>query len=161
MRKFKMVPKYPKEARACYAVCAPTINGKRCPQMATPWNYTEKKLVSYKVWKQQVQEELVRRCKSKHGAWKNFNSANPYQERYGPTWENALCQEPGSILKPIRSVHHMIDHLIDEGNRMFANTKREETWMLYHDNLSIFWEKETVEYLKSKKCGSPQHPNRT
>ena len=55
----------------------------------------------------------------------------------------------------------MIDHMIDEGNRMFAKTNRAETWMHYQDNLSIFWEKETVEYLKSKKCPLPHHPERT
>ena len=159
VKKIKVVPKYAKETRACYAVCAPTINGERCPQMAKPWSYTERKLVSYKVWKQKVKEELVKKRNSTHYAWKNYNGDNPYEEKFGLTWESELRKS--TALKPMRSVHRMIDHLIDEGNRIFANTNRAETWMLYHDNLSIFWEKETVEYLKSKNCPLPNHPERT
>jgi hypothetical protein len=64
-----------------------------------------------------------------------------------------------TALKPFRSVHHMINHMIDEGNRVFAKTDRAETWMHYHNNLSIFLGKETVEYLKSKNVPSPMTQN--
>ena len=33
--------------------------------------------------------------------------------------------------------------------------------MLYHDHLSIFWEKETLDYMKSKPCPTDDQPDRT
>jgi len=46
----------------------------------------------------------------------------------------------------------MINHIIAKGTRIFADTNRKDTWMIYHDHLKILWEKETVEYMKSLKC---------
>ena len=45
----------------------------------------------------------------------------------------------------------MIDHLIAEGTKMFAEANHKDTWMLYHDHQSIFWEKETIAYLISSE----------
>ena len=60
----QVVPKYAKESRGWYGVCAPTIEGKRRPQMTKPWNYTERKLVSYKMYKQKVKEEILKKTQS-------------------------------------------------------------------------------------------------
>jgi hypothetical protein len=136
----QVVPKYANEARVWYGVCAPTIKGKQRPQMTKPWNYTERKLVSYKMYKQKVKEELVKKRNLKREPWKSYSGDNPYEERYGLTWESEVCKL--TALKPFRSVHHMINHMVDEGNCVFAKTNRAETWMHYHDNLSIFWEKQ-------------------
>jgi hypothetical protein len=133
----QVVPKYPKESRGWLGVCVPTIKGRRCPQMTKPWNFSEQKLVSYKVDKQKVKEELAKRRNSKRGPWKqNYNGDHLYVEMFGLTWESELCRLPA--LKPaFRSVHHMIDHMIDEGHRIFANTNCAATWIHYHDNLSV------------------------
>jgi hypothetical protein len=40
-----------------------------------------------------------------------------------------------------------MDHVISEGKRIWAGTDREETWMIYHDHLKIWWEKESHDYL--------------
>ena len=117
-----IIPKYAKESRGWYGVCAPTIEGKRRPQMTKPWSYTERKSVSYKMYKQKVKEELVKKRNLKRGPWKSYNDDNTYEERYGFTWESEVCKS--TALKPFRSVLRMIDHMIDEGNRMFAQDGR-------------------------------------
>jgi len=64
MRKQKTVPKYPQEARACYGVAVPTICGEQRPEMIQPWSYTGKKLISYNMWKQKVNQGNESKCKS-------------------------------------------------------------------------------------------------
>ena len=54
-----------------------------------------------------------------------------------------------------------MDHIISEGNRVYKDTGRENTWMIYHDHLKIWWEKESQEYLKSLKCPIEGAPSRT
>jgi len=54
-----------------------------------------------------------------------------------------------------------MDHIIAEGNCIFADTDRKDTWMIYHDHLKIWWEKESQEYLKSLPCPIEGNPNRT
>ena len=38
------------------------------------------------------------------------------------------------------SVKELIDHAIEEGNRLFKGTRFENTWCMYHDVLSQWWE---------------------
>jgi hypothetical protein len=163
-RRYRVVPKYPKESRGCYGVAAPFIDGKRRGVFIKPFDYTLKELVSYKVWKQSVANEIKKRkkTKGKSSPWYKFKDAdNPYLARYGLGWEAKMEVEAGSELKPIRSCHQMIDHLIKEGEKIWNGTKREHTWMIYHDHLKIFWEKETIEYLKSLKCPIPRDDSTT
>jgi hypothetical protein len=157
-RRYRVVPKYPKEARGCYGVAAPIIEGRRQGKFIKPFDYTLKKLVSYKVWKEAVAKEIKKRrnTKGKSSPWCKFkDTVNPYLARYGDGWEAKMEVEPGSELKPLRSCHQLMDHLILEGSKIWAGTIREYTWMIYHDHLKIFWEKETILYLKSLKCPIP------
>jgi hypothetical protein len=80
-RRYRVVPKYPKESRACYAVAAPFVDGKRQGKFIKPFNYTLKKLVSYKMWNQAVTAEIKKRhkTKGKSSPWYKFkDSDNPY-----------------------------------------------------------------------------------
>jgi hypothetical protein len=54
-----------------------------------------------------------------------------------------------------------MDHVISEGSRIWAGTERENTWMIYHDHLTIWWEKDSQAYLKTLPCPIPGNPNRT
>ena len=54
-----------------------------------------------------------------------------------------------------------MNHVIAEGNRVYSNTRREHTWLIYHDHLKIWWEKESQEYLKSLPCPIEGNPSRT
>jgi hypothetical protein len=55
----------------------------------------------------------------------------------------------------------LMDHIIQEGTRIYKGTRREHTWLIYHDHLKIWWEKESQEYLKSLSCPIEGNPSRT
>ena len=65
VRKQKTVPKYAQEARACYGVAVPEVNGKKCPEMIEPWSYTGRKLVSLKVWNEKKRAEWKKTKRAK------------------------------------------------------------------------------------------------
>ena len=54
-----------------------------------------------------------------------------------------------------------MDHIILEGKCIWAETQCEDTWMIYHDHLEIWWEKESQDYLKSLPCPIPGNPSHT
>jgi hypothetical protein len=106
-RRYRIVAKYTKEARGCYGVCCPKIDGEEKPQFMETWDYTEKTLVSLKVLKKHVQAEMAYRRGSKHGGWAQFTGENPYQERYGDdNWEKELRNSPR--MKKMRYTKHDI-----------------------------------------------------
>ena len=43
-----------------------------------------------------------------------------------------------------------MDHCIAEGDRLFADTPYANTWWLFHDHLSAWWETEAQEYLAER-----------
>jgi hypothetical protein len=93
-RRYRIVAKYTKEARGCYGVCCPVVGGTEKPQFMETWDYTEKKLVSLKAWNALAKTEMTYRRGMKQKGWTGFNGENPYQERYGDTWETELANSP-------------------------------------------------------------------
>ena len=49
-------------------------------------------------------------------------------------------------------VAHLAHHVIAEGNKIFADTARKDTWVIYHDHLNIWWDKHLQAYLKTLAC---------
>ena len=60
------------------------------------------------------------------------------QSKYGPDWRDYLPQSMG-----VTSIQELINHVIDEGNRLFADTRFKNSWVIYHDALSQWWEADT------------------
>ena len=58
------------------------------------------------------------------------------QSRFGEDWMDHLPAKFNFV-----SVQVLIDHAIDEGNRLFADTRFATTWCFYHDALAQWWEK--------------------
>ena len=52
-------------------------------------------------------------------------------------------------------VTDMMDHIIVEGDRLFAGTGFEDSWVIGHDALSVWWEKESLKYLHDIKGFGP------
>ena len=50
----------------------------------------------------------------------------------------------------VMCVTELMDHAISEGNRLFAGTQYADTWILYHDHLSAWWEAEAQAYLDER-----------
>jgi hypothetical protein len=60
-----------------------------------------------------------------------------------------------------RNVKDLMDHVIAKGNCIWEVIKRDKTWMIYHDHLKIWWEKDSQDYLKSIPCPIVGNPSRT
>ena len=72
----------------------------------------------------------------------HFNEDGPYEARFGSNWwqeiENAIGKGPNAVI----CVTKLLQHAIDEGNCVFADTPYRDTWVIYHDTLSAWWSKE-------------------
>jgi hypothetical protein len=76
-RKERVQAKYTKEARGCYGVACPTINGQLEPQFMETWDYTETKLVSFKVYKKEQLAEMKYCQEMQTMGWKDYAFCNP------------------------------------------------------------------------------------
>ena len=93
--RFRVMAKYTKEARGCYGMCCPVVDGKEWGQFIETFDYTETKLVLMKVYKMLMQQEMTYHRKMMSQGWKNFNGDNPYEECYGEAnWEAHLKNSP-------------------------------------------------------------------
>jgi hypothetical protein len=94
-RTYRVVAKYREEARGCFGVCCPVIDGKEHGQIIETFEYTAKKLVSLKAYNKRMKVEMTYRHEMKSCGWKNFNCENLYKERYGDkNWKAELKNAP-------------------------------------------------------------------
>ena len=59
---------------------------------------------------------------------------NHWERKYGETWRTHL--DTSSLMTGYISIHHLVAHLVAEGNHIFANTKHANSWQFYQDALS-------------------------
>ena len=52
------------------------------------------------------------------------------------------------------SYQKIVDHLIDEGNRIFAGIETADTWCLFGDGLVQYWTPGAMAQLKSRGFGN-------
>ena len=85
--------------------------------------------------------------KSTKGVWYDHcdPGKNPYESRYGASWRDHLPAKFATT-----SIKVLIDHVIEEGNRLFADTVFAKSWFIYHDALPQWWEKEAQDYLRER-----------
>jgi hypothetical protein len=76
-----------------------------------------------------------------------------YKERYADEWEERIGAT--SQLSPYVCVTKMIEHIVEESAIMFQGTKHKDSWVFYHDTLSLMTAKETVEWMKEKGLHKP------
>ena len=48
------------------------------------------------------------------------------------------------------SIRDLIDHTIDEGNKLFADTRFASTWVIYHDALPQWWERSAQAHIRER-----------
>jgi hypothetical protein len=75
-------------------------------------------------------------------------SANPYEARYGDTWEEAIKQSP--TLRGYVSVKELVEHIVEASAAVMRGTKHEEDWYFYHDALSQMTAKDTMDWMREK-----------
>ena len=174
-RRSQIRPKYDAYAQGCYTVVMPTINGKSEAKFLETFNYTGKTMVSVKEGHKATNSELDRVRKATGGGWAKHNSANPYLERYGTADERApngdahILETSNDLLELYEVTQHQwykkmrramkqvpisdfVLHLIRTSTDAFSQTKRRDTFMIWHDRLSILWDRQTQDWLKKLKC---------
>lgn len=161
-QKHRLVAKFAKEARGLYGVVVAkdSQTGEVVGKFIATWDYTGKKLKSVKAKREDRKAELELRKNATKGHWKEYTGENPYTERYG-TEELGEVELMKTLHKKSAYISEMVDHVIEEGNKMFKNTIWADTWTIYHDHLKIWWEKETQEHLKNMACPIEGWPERT
>ena len=67
------------------------------------------------------------------------------QSRFGPNWWDHLPAKFDVVW-----IKELIDHTIDEGNRLFSDTRFANTWFIYHDALPQWWEKGVQDHIRER-----------
>ena len=150
--------KYPTEGRGCFGVAMRkkldgTMEGVKC----TPYNYTGKTVRSIPDFQKDHEEmrdkDAEGEIPTKTGRvsiWKGGypgRAQNPKEyDIFGDDrWKDEVLK---AISNTKCSVKDMIDHIISESKKVYEGTPQEHTFFIYHDHLSIMWEKTAIKYMK-------------
>ena len=136
----------------------------------TPLSYTGTKVVGPDAWKKAFLLEVQRPKllasyknvdgNARNGGWNvqhlPHGKENPYRARYGDGWEQKVTD---AVNKSLTNVNTMIDHVVAEGNRLFAGTRHADDWVIYHDALGSWWTKAAQQRIedrgmKDRQCRS-------
>ena len=75
-------------------------------------------------------------------------AANPFEERYGETWETYISKTEACRNKV--SINKLIDHMFEETRKVFEGTIHESDWFIYHDALTLFSSATSLRYMEMK-----------
>lgn len=73
---------------------------------------------------------------------------NPYESRYGENWEKIMSRT--AMLSPYVPITLYIEHIILASTEVFRDTAYANTWMFYHDALSLMTAKDTKKWMRDK-----------
>ena len=73
---------------------------------------------------------------------------NPYESLHGNNWREVIRNT--TALSAYGSINHLIDHVFTASRDVFAGTKYENKWFVYHDALSLLTSAASIEYIKEK-----------
>jgi hypothetical protein len=71
---------------------------------------------------------------------------NPYQARYGDAWKSKIKE----AIKGKVCITDFVKHMMEETDRMMADTVHCEDWMVYHDALSLMTDNSCREWMKTQ-----------
>ena len=123
--------KYMKECRGMFGVLMKQRGDSLVGDRIVPFNYTLQKVVGpakyRKLFWQEVRrvENLKTTGTSSSQYWKDLGEdldGGPYQARYGANWRQEVEKAIGKGGNAVICVTKLIQHAIDEGDRMFART---------------------------------------
>ena len=142
-KKKKTSMKYVHEARECFGVAMRrTVHGYEGVK-AAPFNYSSRWIVGNKNYQSKCNEE-IRRVKQLKEMW--GKTGEGYPQRYPPSLDymNFVRAE---VYKHTSCITEVMDHVVAELTKIYTNTPVANTFMIFHDGLSAWWEKEAQEYM--------------
>ena len=75
-------------------------------------------------------------------------SENPYLSKYGNQWEFHFKQSTAMSSSVV--ITDYIEHMMMESRKIMRGTVHEDSWMIYHDSLSLMTAKRTKEWMRKK-----------
>jgi len=107
----------------------------------TPFNYTGRTVLGRKSYRDEINAELLRVIGMK-GRWSKY--PNGYKDKYPDSWETEVKKV---VDRKNCDVSEIMDYCVSEGKRIYQNTEFVDTFMIFHDGLSQWWEKDAQQYL--------------
>jgi hypothetical protein len=144
--------KYPGEGRGCFAVAIVTkkimvngvlVNGVTEGVRLKPFNYTNRKVITEKAFQFAMNME-EKRVLPLGNEWKTPGYG--YKDRYGDNWEIEVRK---TVSKHLCSINDIIQHVITESVKAYANTDRAEDFFIFHDGLTCWWTEESQAFIES------------
>ena len=159
--------KFPKEVRFHFGVMMRDVDGEMHGDRMEPFEYTGKWVVGVKRIAAEVKAIVDKSNRLKGGGdWWQTKHYTQEQlaaleggrwEAYfiettgsGEGWYDAVLEQLGKGSHPLICVTELMQHTIDEGNRLFKDTKFADSWMINSDRLSSWWEVEAQNYLRER-----------
>lgn len=169
--------KFAKEARLHFGVMIKRgVDGQLHGHKMKPFEYSDKWVVGVKRIEQEVKAivDKANRLKATHGAWSLTKGYSKEQlagleggrweawyiekhkksELLGENWRDAVMEKVGSGDHALICVTELMEHTIQEGVRLFADTPFKDTWMILSDRLASWWEAEAQSYLENHPLGN-------
>ena len=144
-KKRKTSAKYVQEARGCFGVAMLRNSEGYEGVKAAPFNYSGRTVVGVKnFWVRCLVE--MRRVKPLKGPW--GQPGDGYPERYPPLLD-FMAEVRAVVSKSYCCITDIMDHVVGESTKMYANTPQVNTFMIFHDGLSTWWEKKVQEHMAS------------
>jgi hypothetical protein len=122
--------KFPGEARGCFGVAMKrTPTGEMIGVKCRPFQYTNRWVVGVKKYYELCIAEYHRLDKLKRRIALN---------------QQIIKQ---SVNKKYCCITELMDHVVEESKRVYEGTVHENTFFIYHDALSQWWEKESQDHM--------------
>ena len=153
--------KFPQDVRFHCGVMMKEVDGKMEGFRAELKDYTGYWVVGVKRYAKEVKAVVDRANRLKGGGeWRDTKQLSSselagleggrFEARFGDGWKEEVLERIGRGERPYMCVTELMQHTIDEGNRLFKDTKFANTWMINADRLSAWWEVEAQDYLRER-----------
>jgi hypothetical protein len=120
---------------------------------AVPFNYSGRTVVGVKNFESSRCLEEMRRVKPLKVSW--GQPGDGYPEKYPPPL-NYMTEVRVVVCKSYCCITAIMDPIVRESTKMYANTPQANTFMIFHDRLSTWWEKEAQEHMAALGFGDRQ-----
>ena len=136
--------KFPKEARGIFGAALVRKDNILQGIKAKPFEYTEKMVVGPANFEKKIKAEVAR-VKSMKGIW---SGGQGYEGKYGEDWRKHVIKKlstDGYIC-----IIELMAHVIEESIQIYEGTVHKDTFFIFHDGLSAWWEKDAQDFMESK-----------
>ena len=144
----RLKAKFPQEFRGAFGFTTKWVNGLGYRGFVMePYEYTGKRMLGPKKFAAMVNAEISRvkklvsytKNQKGEGKWGCDHAENPYLAKYGEGWMAQMKQKLGRGSNAVVSVTDMVDHIKEQGDKLYKDTDFEGKWILWHDALAQLW----------------------